>query len=129
MITANIQFLQNSLVADLSCLPIKLHEDLQRMGVLTPQDLIRLDNARTLKIQLYPEDNYGEQLMYLIDTKHDTLGEVNTLCHSIKCMDNRDKARFFDNLDMEKYRDLSSAQNDVDKMRTQRRRKMSERSR
>lgn len=129
MITAKIQFLQNSLVADLSCLPIKLHEDLQRMGVLTPQDLIRLDNARTLKIQLFPEDNYGEQLMYLIDTKSDTLGAVNELCHSIRCMDSRDKARFFDNLDNGKYRDLSGAQNDVDKMRTQRKRKMSERSR
>ena len=55
MIKAQIQFLQNSHIADLSQLPIVLREDLQQMGILTPQDLIRLDNARTLKIELYPE--------------------------------------------------------------------------
>lgn len=129
MITAKIQFLQSSVVADLSQLPIRLHEELQSMGVLTPQDLIRLDNSRTLKIHLYPEDNYGEQLLNLVDTNFDTLGAVNKLCHSVRCMDNRDKLKFFDNLDSGKYHDLSDAQNDVDKMRIQRRKKMSERSR
>ena len=54
MITASIQFLQNSLTADLSQLPIRLKDDLQHLGVLTPPNSILLDNARTLKIELYP---------------------------------------------------------------------------
>lgn len=94
MITAGIQFLQNSLTADLSQLPIRLKDDLQHMGVLTPPNLILLDNARTLKIELYPEDNRGERIIDLVNKKSDTLGAVNHLCYSIRCMDARDKTRF-----------------------------------
>ncbi len=120
MITARIQFLQNSLTADLSQIPICLHDDLQHMGVLTPQDLILLDNARTLKIELYPADNRGERILDLIDKKTDTLGAVNRLCYSIRCMDARDKKRFFNNLEKDYYNTLSEAQQDADKLREQR---------
>ena len=120
MITARIQFLQNSLTADLSQIPIRLHDDLQHIGVLTPQDLILLDNARTLKIELYPEDNRGERILDLIDKKSDTLGAVNRLCYSIRCMDARDKTHFFNSLESGEYSTLSEAQQSADKMREQR---------
>lgn len=120
MITARIQFLQNSLTADLSQIPIRLHDDLQQMGVLTPPNLIMLDNARTLKIELYPEDNRGEYILDLVNKKSDTLGAVNRLCYSIRCMDARDKTRFFNKLDNGEYNTLSEAQQDADKMREQR---------
>lgn len=90
------------------------------MGVLTPQDLILLDNARTLKIELYPADNRGERILDLIDKKTDTLGAVNRLCYSIRCMDASDKTRFFDSLKNGNYNTLSEAQQDVDKLREQR---------
>ncbi len=120
MITAGIQFLQNSLTADLSQLPIRLKDDLQHMGVLTPPNLILLDNARTLKIELYPEDNRGERIVDLVIKNSDTLGAVNHLCYSIRCMDARDKTRFFNNLDNGAYNTLAEAQQDADKLREQR---------
>lgn len=97
MITARIQFLQNSLNADLSQLPISLQDDLQHMGVLTPPNLMLLDNARTLKIELYPEDNRGERILDLVNKKSDTLGAVNHLCYTIRCMDSKDITKFFEN--------------------------------
>lgn len=120
MIVARIQFLQNSLNADLSQLPISLQDNLQRMGVLTPPNLMLLDNARTLKIELYPKDNRGERILDLIDKKSDTLGAVNRLCYSIRCMDARDKTRFFNSLENGEYSTLSEAQQSADKLREQR---------
>lgn len=120
MITARIQFLQNSHNADLSQLPIRLQDDLQHMGVLTPLNLMLLDNARTLKIELYPEDNRGERILDLVNKKSDTLGAVNHLCYTIRCMDSKDISKFFENLNNGKYDTLSDAQKDVDKMREQR---------
>lgn len=121
LITAKVQFLQNSITADLSRIPVKLHEDLQSIGILTPQDLITLDNVRTLKVDLYPEDYHGEQLLELVDRKSDSLGAVNKLCYTIHCMDNRDKNKFFESLDKNKYYTLLEAQHDADKLREQRR--------
>ena len=123
MITARVQFLQNSITADLSRIPVKLHEDLQSIGILTPQDLIMLDNSRTLKVDLYPEDYHGEQLLELVDRKSDSLGAVNKLCYTIHCMDNRDRNKFFESLDNNKYYTLSEAQHDIDRLREQRRTK------
>ena len=120
MIVARIQFLQNSLNADLSQLPISLQDDLQRMGVLTPPNLMLLDNARTLKIELYPEDNRGERILDLVNKKSDTLGAVNHLCYTIRCMDSKDITKFFENLNNGKYDTLSDAQKDIDAMREQR---------
>lgn len=123
MITARVQFLQNSITADLSRIPVKLHGDLQSIGILTPQDLIMLDNSRTLKVDLYPEDYHGEQLLELVDRKSDSLGAVNKLCYTIHCMDNRDRNKFFESLDNNKYYTLSEAQHDIDRLREQRRTK------
>ena len=52
MITARINFLQNNITVNLSQTPIRLRDDLQNIGVLTSQNLILLDNSRTLKIEL-----------------------------------------------------------------------------
>ena len=123
LITARVQFLQNSITADLSRIPVKLHGDLQSIGILTPQELIMLDNSRTLKVDLYPEDYHGEQLLELVDRKSDSLGAVNKLCYTIHCMDNRDRNKFFESLDNNKYYTLSEAQHDIDRLREQRRTK------
>lgn len=120
MIKAQIQFLQDSHIADLSQLPIVLREDLQHMGILTPPDLILLDNARTLKIELYPEDNRGERIVDLVNKKSDTLGAVNRLCYTLRCMDTRDIEKFFESLDSGDYSTLSDAQQGADKLRSQR---------
>ena len=123
MITAKVQFLQNSISEDLSRIPVKLPEYLQSIGILTPQDLITLDNVRTLKVDLYPEDYHGEQLLELVDRKSDSLGAVNKLCYTIHCMDNRDRNKFFESFDKNKYYTLSEAQYDIDRLREQRRTK------
>ena len=60
MVTASVRFLTNNLVADLTCRSADLQTNLQSIGVLTPLSLIKLDNARTLQIQLTPDDNIGE---------------------------------------------------------------------
>ena len=97
MITARINFLQNNITVNLSQTPIRLRDDLQNIGVLTSQNLILLDNSRTLKIELYPKDSCGKYILKLIDKESDTLGAVNKLCYSIRCMDARAKTRFFYN--------------------------------
>ena len=62
MITARINFLQNNITVNLSQTPIRLRDDLQNIGVLTSQNLILLDNSRTLKIELYPKDSCGKYI-------------------------------------------------------------------
>lgn len=73
MITARINFLQNNITVNLSQTPIRLRDDLQNIGVLTSQNLILLDNSRTLKIELYPKDSCGKYILRLIDKESDTL--------------------------------------------------------
>ena len=123
MITARIEFLQNKVVTDLSEPPIRLHERLQNMGVLTPQDLIMLDNSRTLRVHLYPYNYHGERLLELVDRKSDSLGALNKLCYSINRMDSRDQDRFFRKLSEGSYYTLSEAQHDVSKICEHRRMK------
>ena len=120
MITARINFLQNNITVNLSQTPIRLRDDLQNIGVLTSQNLILLDNSRTLKIELYPKDSCGKYILRLIDKESDTLGAVNKLCYSIRCMDARDKTHFFYTLKNGDYNTISDAQRDADKMREQR---------
>ena len=124
MITARIEFLQNRFTADLSQPPIRLNEKLQNNGVLTPQNMIMLDNSRTLKIHLYPDNYMGERILELVDRKTDSLGAVNRLCHMVNCMDSRDRNRFFKNIDEGKYYTLSEAQHDISKAREHRKRKI-----
>ena len=123
MITARVEFLQNKALTKLSEPPMKLHERLQSIGVLTPQDMILLDNSRTLRVHLYPDNYHGEQLLKLVDRKADSLGTVNKLCYSINRMDSRDQDRFFRNLTEDSYYTLSQAQHGVSKICEHRRMK------
>ncbi|MBQ7574885.1 MAG: hypothetical protein IJT23_11640 [Clostridia bacterium] len=86
MITANVRFLTNTLVADLTCKSADIQDNLQSMGILTPLSLIKLDNARTLQIQLLPDDELGNMICGIVNPKSDTLGNVQRLCRFIYCM-------------------------------------------
>lgn len=99
MITANIRFLTNSLIADLTCRASDLQSNLQNMGVLTPLSLITLDNARTLQIHLTPTDEIGEYLCSIVNPKKDTLGSVQRLCRHVYCMNGQHRAIFADKLE------------------------------
>ena len=55
MLKGKVHFLQQSIVLDLSDPPYTMQDKLQSIGILTPPNQIKLDNARTLKVELYPE--------------------------------------------------------------------------
>lgn len=121
MIEARVNFLSNNAYIDLSRPPIELQEQLQSIGVLTNPNLIMLDNARTLKIELYADDTTGENILNLINKKKDTLGSVNRLCNHIRCMDYHDDMTFTENLENGKYSSLDEALKSAEKLREQRR--------
>ena len=98
MVTANVRFLTNNLVADLTCRNADLQINLQNIGVLTPLSLIRLDNARTLQIHLSPNDSIGELVCNLVNPKSDTLGNVQRLCRYIYCMNEQSRENFIKNV-------------------------------
>lgn len=117
MITANIRFITNNLMADLTCKGSELQSNLQSMGILTAPSLIMLDNSRTLQIQLSANDEIGEQLMSLINTKSDTLGNVQRLCRYVYCMNSKSKAEFFSKLDNGEIKTVNQAIKTAEKMR------------
>ena len=121
MITAQVKFLQNSVQLDLSSPPYELSERLQKSGILTNPNMIALDNAMTLKVSLFPEDDTARKIIRIADIKKDTLGLLNALCYSIKCMDYRDEMTFINNLENNKYAFIDEALKDVGKMKEQRR--------
>ena len=99
MITASIRFLTNNLMADLTCRASELQQSLQNIGVLTPPSLILLDNARTLQIHLSPNDEAGQIILSIINTKSDTLGNVQRLCRFVYCMNEKDKNDFLNRIE------------------------------
>lgn len=121
LIEVRVNFLSNNAYIDLSRPPIELQEQLQSIGVLTNPNLIMLDNARTLKIELYADDTTGENILNLIDKKKDMLGSVNRLCNHIRCMDYHDDMTFTENLENGKYSSLDEALKSAEKLREQRR--------
>lgn len=90
MVTANIRFLANRLMADLTCKNSELYNNLQEIGILTPPNIITLDNARTLQIHLVPDDEAGELICSIVNSKKDTLGNVQRLCRYVYCMKPRE---------------------------------------
>ena len=66
MVTAKVRFLTNNLVAELTCKADELKKSLEEIGVLTPLSVIKLDNARTMQIQLKPTDEVGELVCGII---------------------------------------------------------------
>lgn len=99
MITANINFLTNNLTADLTCRDSELRAKLNSTGVLTPPNMITLNNALTLKVHLIPDDNIGEMICSIVDTDKDTLGSVQRLCRHIYCLNSRHRAAFVSKLE------------------------------
>lgn len=100
MMTASIGFLTSHLLADLPCKGSELRTNLQNIGILTPPDLITLDNARTLQIQLTPTDQDGQLLYSLVDTNKDTLGRLNRLCRYVYCLNGQRRELFMRKLRM-----------------------------
>ena len=121
MLKGKVHFLQQSIVLDLSEPPYTMQDNLQSIGILTPPNQIRLDNARTLKVELYPEDSMGERIDALIDKSNDTLGAVNKLCYCIDGMDYRSEVRLSDALDSGKAETIEEALKLAEKLREQQR--------
>ena len=117
MITASIRFLTNSLIADLTCRASDLQNNLQSMGVLTPLNLITLDNARTLQIHLTPMDEIGEHLCSVVNPEKDTLGSVQRLCRHIYCMNGQHRAIFVDKLENGEIKTIQQGIKFAEKMR------------
>ena len=121
MLKGKVHFLQQSIVLDLSNPPYTMQDKLQSIGILTPPNQIKLDNARTLKVELYPEDSMGERIDALIDKNNDTLGVVNKLCYCIYGMDYRSEVRFAEALDSGKTETIEEALKLAEKLREQQR--------
>ena len=121
MITADIRFLSNSAVVELSDAAADIQKKLQSIGVLTSPSVIMLDNARTLKIELTADDNTGENILKLVDFEQDTLGDVNRLCNYVCRMDYRDDMVFSEKLEKGEYKSLTEALKAAEKLKEQRR--------
>ena len=117
MITASIRFFTNNLMADLTCKSSELQNNLQSMGILTAPSLILLDNARTLQIHLTPNDETGEILHSIINTRSDTLGNVQRLCRYVYCMNDKDRADFLNRISSGSIKTVNKAIKAAEKMR------------
>ncbi|MBO4898618.1 MAG: hypothetical protein J5590_10010 [Clostridia bacterium] len=117
MVIASVRFLTNNLVADLTCRSADLQSNLQSIGVLTPPALIKLDNARTLQIQLTPDDNMGERICGIVNPKSDTLGNVQKLCRYAYCMNEQHKESFVRKLKNGDIKSVSQGIKEAEKMR------------
>lgn len=98
MVTARVRFLTNNLVADLTCKADELKRSLEQIGVFTPLNALKLDNARTLQIELNPTDEVGDLVCRIVNTKSDTLGSVQRLCRHIYCFNEQNRATFVSKL-------------------------------
>ena len=91
MITAKVRFLANNLVAELTSRADEIRCGLEETGILTPLNLIKLDNARTLQVYLIPNDEAGELVAGIVNKKSDTLGNVQRLCRHIYCLNEQNR--------------------------------------
>ena len=119
MVTASVRFLTNNLVADLTCRSADLQTNLQSIGVLTPLSLIKLDNARTLQIQLTPDDNIGELICGIVNPRSDTLGNVQRLCRHIYCFNEQNRATFISKLESGEINSVSKGIKYAEKLRAE----------
>ena len=119
MVTASVRFLTNNLVADLTCRSADLQTNLQNIGVLTPLSLIKLDNARTLQIQLTPNDEVGEMICDIVNSKSDTLGNVQRLCRHIHCFNEQNRATFISKLESGKINTINKGIKFAEKLRAE----------
>ena len=121
MITANISFFTSTATVDLAQSPALVRKNLNDIGVLTPTANIMLDNARTLKVELYAEDNTGENILSILDRNTDTLGTLNRLCNNIQTLDYRDDKVFTQKLADGEFSSLTDALRMTEKLKEQRR--------
>ena len=121
MITANISFFTSTATVDLAQSPALVRKNLNDIGVLTPTANIMLDNARTLKVELYAEDNTGENILSILDRNTDTLGTLNRLCNNIQTLDYRDDKVFTEKLADGEFSSLTDALRMTEKLKEQRR--------
>lgn len=91
MVTAKVRFLANNLVAELTSRADEIRCGLEETGILTPLNLIKLDNARTLQVSLVPNDEAGELVVGIVNKKSDTLGNVQRLCRHIYCLNEQNR--------------------------------------
>ena len=96
--TARVRFLTNNLVADLACKSDELKKSLEQIGVYTPLNAIKLDNARTLQVELNPTDEVGELIYKIVSTKSDTLGSVQRICRHMYCFSEQNRHIFISKL-------------------------------
>ena len=120
MLTAKVRFLTNNLVAELTCKGDELKKSLEEIGILTPMNLIKLDNARTLQIQLNPTDEVGELVCGIVNPKSDTLGNVQRLCRHIYCFNEQNKATFISKLESGEINSISKGIKYAEKLRAER---------
>lgn len=119
MVTAKVRFLTNNLVAELTCKADELKKSLEEIGVLTPLSVIKLDNARTLQIQLNPTDEVGELVCGIINSKNDTLGNVQRLCRHIYCFNEQNRATFISKLESGEINTVSKGIKYAEKLRAE----------
>lgn len=119
MVTANIRFLANRLMADLTCKSIELQNNLQSIGILTPPNIITLDNARTLQIHLVHDDDIGEMICSIVNTKRDTLGNVQRLCRYVYCMNEQNQEAFLSRIESGNIKSVQQGIKLAKKMREQ----------
>ena len=119
MVTAKVRFLTNNLVAELTCKADELKKSLEEIGVLTPLSVIKLDNARTLQIQLNPTNEVGELVCGIINPKNDTLGNVQRLCRHIYCFNEQNRTTFISKLESGEINTVSKGIKYAEKLRAE----------
>ena len=119
MVTANIRFLANRLMADLTCKNSELYNNLQEIGILTPPNIVTLDNAITLQIHLVPDDEAGELICSIVNSKKDTLGNVQRLCRYVYCMNAQNRESFLGKIESGEIKTVQQGIKLAEKMREQ----------
>ncbi len=117
MLTANIRFLTNRLMADLTCKGSELQNNLQDIGILTPPSITMLDNSRTLQIHLIPDNAAGEDILSIVNTRRDTLGSVQRLCRYVHCMNDSDRQMFLNKIRSGEIKSVAQGIKEAERMR------------
>jgi hypothetical protein len=120
MITASIKFLDNGVNIDLPCRNGALTDNLGSAGILINPNALLLSNARTVKINLIPEDDIDKNIISLINPT-DTLGKLNKVCNVLNSLDYRDYDMIQKGLEDNKYRSLSNLLEVADRLKGKRR--------
>lgn len=107
MITASIKFLDSGVNIDLPCRNAALIDTLGSAGILINPNALLLSNARTVKINLMPEDSIEENIISLINPK-DSLGKLNKVCNALNSLDYRDYEMIQRGLENNRYRSLGN---------------------